>query len=65
MVSIRSFVPRICMESDILINLPKMKTHVDTAVSLSLKDLMGLVPSDPYCLAMHGGHLAQSVVDHS
>ncbi len=55
-------LPRIVTESDVVINVPKMKTHLDTHVSLCLKNLMGLVPSDPYCLGMHG-HLAQSLAD--
>jgi len=55
-------VPEIYFESDVLINVPKMKTHLDTLISLSLKNIMGMVPSDPDCLAMHQ-HLYDSIVD--
>lgn len=55
-------LPRIVVECDVLVNVPKMKTHLDTQVSLCLKNLMGLIPSDPHCLRMHG-RLAQSLAD--
>ena len=55
-------VPETYLDCDVLINVPKMKTHLDTLVTLCLKNLMGMVPSDPYCLAMHQ-HLPQSIAD--
>ncbi|MBW2138097.1 MAG: DUF362 domain-containing protein [Deltaproteobacteria bacterium] len=55
-------VPEIYFDCDVLINVPKMKTHLDTLISLCLKNIMGMVPSDPDCLAMHR-HLYDSIVD--
>jgi len=37
-------VPALAMESDLYINLPKMKTHGLTSVSLAVKNQKGLVP---------------------
>jgi len=37
-------VPTLAMESDLYINLPKMKTHGLTSVSLAVKNQKGLVP---------------------
>jgi len=37
-------LPRIVAESDVLISLPKMKTHTFTKVSLGMKNLMGIIP---------------------
>lgn len=55
-------VPEVYFDSDVFINVPKMKTHLDTLISLSLKNIMGMVPSDPDCLAMHR-HLFDSIID--
>lgn len=55
-------VPEIYFDCDVFINVPKMKTHLDTLISLCLKNIMGMVPSDPDCLAMHQ-HLYESIVD--
>lgn len=39
-------IPEILSEVDSYINLPKLKTHMETGVTLSLKNQMGLLPSD-------------------
>ncbi|MBW1996654.1 MAG: DUF362 domain-containing protein [Deltaproteobacteria bacterium] len=55
-------VPEVYLECDVFMNVPRMKTHLDTLISLCLKNMMGMVPSDPDCLAMHQ-HLCDSIVD--
>jgi uncharacterized protein (DUF362 family) len=37
-------VPKVLREFDVLINLPKLKLHMHTGVSLGIKNLFGLVP---------------------
>ena len=37
-------VPRAVMDSDLLINLPKLKTHGMTTMTLSVKNLFGCIP---------------------
>ena len=39
-------IPEILNQVDAYINLPKLKTHMETGVTLSLKNQMGLLPSD-------------------
>jgi len=55
-------LPKVYLDCDLLINVPKLKTHLDTLVTVCLKNLMGMVPSDPDCLDMHR-HLPQSITD--
>jgi len=55
-------LPKTYLDCDLLVNVPKLKTHLDTLVTVCLKNLMGMVPSDPDCLEMHG-HLPQSITD--
>lgn len=38
---IKAKVARICREADFFINLPKLKTHFETGVSVCLKNMMG------------------------
>jgi uncharacterized protein (DUF362 family)/Pyruvate/2-oxoacid:ferredoxin oxidoreductase delta subunit len=48
-------LPKIVLEADNLISIPKMKTHVLTTVSLGLKNLMGLLrPEDRRKMHFHG-----------
>jgi uncharacterized protein (DUF362 family) len=42
------FLPRTLIESDLVISVPKMKTHHWTDVSLSLKNMFGTVPGVKY-----------------
>ncbi|MHC1791199.1 DUF362 domain-containing protein [Solidesulfovibrio sp.] len=39
-------LPRVLLESDVYINLPKMKTHVHTLVTLGIKNQYGLILDD-------------------
>lgn len=41
-------LPRTVVEADVLISVPKMKTHHWTWVSLSMKNLFGVVPGGKY-----------------
>jgi uncharacterized protein (DUF362 family) len=36
--------PRTILKADVLVNVPKMKTHMVTTVSLSLMNLVGIIP---------------------
>ena len=35
-------VSRTCLDCDVLVNLPKMKTHKKTGITLSMKNLVGI-----------------------
>src|SRR5215470_14854652 len=54
-------MPRILQEA-CLINLPVLKTHVVSTMTLSMKNLMGILPR-PDRRAMHTFGIAQSIVD--
>lgn len=55
-------VPRIVKNVDIIINVPKIKTHVLTTVSLGLKNIMGLLlPSEKR--KMHTRGLEYAIMD--
>lgn len=56
------FVPKTVMDSDVLINLPKVKTHIHTMVSLGIKNLHGIV-MDNQRLINHRNDLAYKLVD--
>ncbi len=57
----RFHMPRILQEA-CLINLPVLKTHVVSTMTLSMKNLMGILPR-PDRRAMHTFGIAQSIVD--
>lgn len=42
------FVAKTILDSDVLISMPKMKTHHWTSVSVSIKNLFGIVPGIKY-----------------
>ena len=55
-------IPQIVLEADILINVPKMKTHHLTTVTLGMKNLKGVLPGDEKQKShVYGIH--QSIVD--
>lgn len=55
-------VPKAILESEILINLPKMKTHMHTRVSLGLKNFQGIVSDDERML-FHRNDIEHKIVD--
>jgi len=42
------WLPRHALEADLIISVPKMKTHHWAGVSLSMKNLLGLIPGSRY-----------------
>ena len=56
------FVPKTVMDSEVLINLPKVKTHMHTIVSLGIKNLHGIV-MDSQRLINHRNDLGYKLVD--
>ena len=56
------FVPKTLMDSDVLINLPKVKTHMHTIVSLGIKNLHGIV-MDNQRLINHRNDIGYKLVD--
>lgn len=55
-------VPRTVVESDIMINVPKIKTHMHTVVSLGIKNLYGIT-LDEQRLLYHRNDLNYKLVD--
>jgi uncharacterized protein (DUF362 family) len=55
-------VPKTVMDTDVLINLPKVKTHMHTIVSLGIKNLHGIV-MDNQRLINHRNDLSYKLVD--
>ena len=53
---------RIVQEADVIISLPKLKTHDQTEITCSIKKLKGLL-SDKYKRLMHQEGLFEGVVD--
>lgn len=44
---VKARVARICLEADLFINLPKLKTHFETGLSACLKNMMGCLVGLP------------------
>jgi len=38
------YLPKLVLETDLLVNIPKLKTHAATRVSIAMKNLYGLLP---------------------
>lgn len=55
-------LPRAAVEAELLVNLPKMKTHVHTLVTLGIKNLYGLVLDDQRMFC-HRNDISAKVVD--
>ncbi|MFU2210355.1 DUF362 domain-containing protein [Solidesulfovibrio sp. C21] len=55
-------LPRAVAEADVLVNVPKMKTHVHTLVTLGIKNLYGLV-CDEQRMFCHRNDINAKVVD--
>lgn len=60
--SFKSFhLPKTVLESDIIISVPKMKTHALTGVTLSIKNLFGLIPRGDRKIA-HKENINEAIV---
>jgi len=56
------YIPRSVLDCDVFINMPIMKTHERTGVTLSLKNIMGILPGKQK-RAMHKKGLEKGIVD--
>lgn len=62
----RLHLPTTVLEADLLISMPKLKTHHWAGVTLSMKNLFGIVPSAIYGWpknVLHWAGIDQSIVD--
>ncbi|MFC1610188.1 DUF362 domain-containing protein, partial [Myxococcota bacterium] len=62
----RLFLPRSLKRADLVVSLPKMKTHHWTGVTLSMKNLFGLIPGSVYGWpknVLHWAGIHRSIVD--
>ena len=60
------WLPRVVLESDLVVSMPKMKTHHWGGVTLSLKNCFGCVPGRVYGWpknVLHWAGLEQSILD--
>jgi len=55
-------IPKQALDCDLIINVPKMKTHMHTLVSLGLKNFQGLVADDERML-FHRCDISHKIVD--
>jgi len=59
-------IPKTYAEADVLINVPKMKTHLTTVATLSLKNMLGIPPCvgpESY-LDYHNDNIHQAIVEY-
>jgi radical SAM protein with 4Fe4S-binding SPASM domain len=56
------YIAKSILNYDVIINMPVMKTHERTGVSLSLKNIMGIVPGKQK-RAMHSTDLDRRIID--
>ena len=60
------YLPRTVLEADFVVSMPKLKTHHWAGVTLSLKNMFGIVPGNCYGWpknALHWAGLTQSILD--
>lgn len=57
----RFHLPKAVLEADVIISVPKMKTHAETGVTLSIKNLIGLIPRGDRMIA-HKGNINEAIV---
>lgn len=58
----KPLIPKAALEAELLINVPKMKTHMHTLVSLGMKNFQGLV-NDNERMLFHRGDINHKIVD--
>ncbi len=56
-------IPRVLREYEVLVNVPKLKLHMHTGVSLGIKNLFGLVP-EHFRMKHHKEDLQRFLVDY-
>jgi uncharacterized protein (DUF362 family) len=60
------YLPRTVLEADFVVSMPKLKTHHWAGVTLSLKNMFGIVPGSCYGWpknTLHWAGLTQSILD--
>jgi len=57
------FIPKIVMETDFRVSVPVIKTHCETTMTLSLKNMKGVLPSDELKAKLHSLDLNSHLVD--
>jgi len=60
------YLPRTALEADFVVSMPKLKTHHWAGVTLSLKNMFGIVPGSCYGWpknALHWAGLTNSILD--
>ena len=60
------YLPRTALEADFVVSMPKLKTHHWAGVTLSLKNMFGIVPGSCYGWpknALHWAGLTHSILD--
>lgn len=64
------YVPKMYVDADVIITIPKMKTHGNTEVTLSLKNAIGVPPTHIYMrgsentkLKLHDLDISKSIID--
>ncbi len=60
------YVPETVLKADLLVSMPKLKTHHWAGVTLSMKNLFGLIPSAIYGWpknVLHWAGIAESILD--
>lgn len=62
----KATVPKTYLESDVLINVPKLKTHLTTVATLSLKNMLGIPPchGPGSYLDYHNDNIHQAIVEY-
>ena len=62
----RLWLPRTVVESDFIVSMPKVKTHHWTGVTLSMKNMFGIVPGSRYGWPkniLHWAGIHESILD--
>jgi uncharacterized protein (DUF362 family) len=60
------FLPRTVLTHDFVVSMPKVKTHHWSGVTLSMKNMFGVVPGTKYCWPkniLHWSGIQQSILD--
>jgi len=58
----RARIPKMLLEADAIIDMPKMKTHLHTTITVGIKNMMGILPPEQK-LMYHREDIHQKLVD--